>query len=212
MYVHNSENKPPPRKRRRDAPRVRQRAILESAARLICAKGYDGTSIQEIADACELTKAGLYHHFRSKEDLLAAITEYGMDLFEDEVLAQVSSIADPVERLKACMAKNIELVTRGSSHEVMVILHDHTSLHGAALTRINMRKKAYVRFLEDGFREAAKLGLVRPVDPTVAAFSFLGMVLWLYKWFRVDGRLTDQQVSDAMVDLLFGGLTKGDAS
>ena len=51
----------------------RHRAILETAARVICEKGYEGASIQDIAEACGLTKAGLYHHIRSKEHLLLEI-------------------------------------------------------------------------------------------------------------------------------------------
>lgn len=181
--------------------------MFETAARLICERGYDGTSIQEIADACGMTKAGLYHHIGSKEDLLAAIMSYGMDLFETEVLAHVRGIEDPVERLKACMARNIGLVTRGTIKEVTIILHEHATLHGAAGRKINARKKTYVRFLEQGFREAVRKKRIRPVNPTIAAFGFLGMVLWTYKWFRPDGALSERQVADGMVDLLFTGLS-----
>jgi AcrR family transcriptional regulator len=184
----------------------RYRAILETAARVICLKGYEGTSMQEIAQACELTKAGLYHHIQSKENLLLAIMDYGMDLFEEQVLSQVSSIPDPVERLKACMARNIKLVTRGWSKEITIILHEHATLHGTAGAHINVRKKRYVRFLEESFQEAIDKGLIRPVNPKVAAFSFLGMVLWIYKWFQPDGKLTDEELAEGMIDILFTGL------
>ena len=195
------------RRRRDDGDGTeRYRAILETSARVICLKGYEGTSMQEIAQACELTKAGLYHHIQSKENLLLAIMDYGMDLFEEQVLSQVSSIPDPVLRLKACMARNIKLVTRGWSKEITIILHEHATLHGPAAAQINVRKKRYVRFLEESFQEAIDKGLIRPVNPQVAAFSFLGMVLWIYKWFKPDGKLTDEEVAEGMVDLLFTGL------
>jgi len=184
----------------------RHQAILESAARVICAKGYDGATIQEIADACGLTKAGLYHHIQSKENLLAEIMFYGMDLFEAEVLAHVEGIEDPVLRLMACMDRNIKMVTRGKCKEVTVILHEHATLTGDAGKRINARKKKYVTFLERGFEEAIARGRIRPVSPTVAAYSFLGMVLWTYKWFRPDGKLSDERVAADMIDLLFTGL------
>ena len=184
----------------------RRRAILEAAARVICAKGYEGASIQQIADACGLTKAGLYHHVQSKENLLYEIMSYGMDLFEEQVLSQVRSIPDPVERLRACMERNIKLVTRGWSKEITIILHEHATLTGPSGERINARKKKYVRFLEKSFAEAVLQGRIRPVNPKVAAFSFLGMVLWLYKWFRPDGELSDDQIAEDMIDLLFAGL------
>ena len=184
----------------------RYQAILESAARVICARGYDGASMQEIAEACGMTKAGLYHHIETKEKLLLAIMNYGMDLFEDQVIAKVIDIADPVERLKACMAKNIKLVTSGSSKEVTIILHEHNTLTGHAGREINARKKKYVRFLESAIAEAIRRGQIRRVDSTLAAFAFLGSVLWTYKWFRHDGVLSEEQVAGGMVDLFFRGL------
>jgi AcrR family transcriptional regulator len=190
--------------RSNESERLRQ--ILERAARIICQQGFEATSMQEIADACGLTKAGLYHHIRTKDALLLAIMNYGMDLFEELVIDRVSGIADPLERLRATMARNVELVTQDSSKEVTIILHEHQTLTGAAQLEINARKKRYVSFLESALREAIERGQIRPVDPTLAAFSFLGVVLWTYKWYRVNGRITPQQLADGMIDLFFDGL------
>jgi AcrR family transcriptional regulator len=187
-----------------ESPKLRR--ILERAARLIFEKGYEGASMQDIADACGLTKAGLYHHVATKEALLIAIMEYGLDLFEEVVLARVEHIRDPLERLKKTMACNIELVTQDSSKEVTIILHEHQTLTGAAEKKINARKKRYVRFLEDAFDQAMAAGQVRKVDPTIASFSFLGTVLWTYKWYKADGRISPQQLCDGTIDLFFNGL------
>jgi AcrR family transcriptional regulator len=183
----------------------RLRSILETAARLIYARGYEGTSMQDIADACGMTKAGLYHHIATKEALLLAIMHYGMDLFEEVVLERVKGIEDPLERLRATMARNIELVTH-ETKEVTIILHEHQTLTGDAQKAINARKKNYVRFLEDSFREAIANGRIRAVDPTIATFSLLGTVLWTFKWYRPDGKLTPQQLTDGMIDVFFRGL------
>ncbi len=162
--------------------------------------------MQDIADACGLTKAGLYHHVATKEALLIAIMEYGMDLFEEVVLARVEHIRDPLERLRKTMAHNIELVLTDSSKEVTIIRHEHQTLIGEAQKKINGRKKRYVRFLEDAFKQAMAAGQIRTVDPTLASFSFLGSVLWTYKWYRPDGRLSSQQLTDGTIDLFFNGL------
>ncbi|MET0402756.1 MAG: TetR/AcrR family transcriptional regulator [Cystobacter sp.] len=187
----------------------RYRTILETAARLICERGYEGTSMQEIAAACQMTKAGLYHHVQNKEQLLFDVMSYGMGAFEHEVLDKVRDLPDPVERLRECMRLNIGLVTGeagGCSKEVIIILHEHNTLTGEGRASIDQRKKRYVRFLEDSFAEAVRSGRIRPVQPTVAAFSFLGMILWIYKWFQPEGRLTGAQVAQDMMDLLFTGL------
>ncbi len=164
--------------------------------------------MQDIADACGLTKAGLYHHVATKEALLVAIMEYGMDLFEEMVLARVEHITDPLQRLRRTMACNIDLVTQDASKEVTIILHEHQTLTGPAQKKINARKKRYVRFLEASFRDAMAAGQIRTVDPTLASFALLGTVLWTYKWYRPDGRLSPQQLADGMIDLFFGGLAR----
>lgn len=189
-----------------DIHKERHRRVLETAARLIREKGYEAASVQDIADACGLTKAGLYYYIRSKEDLLLEIMSYGMDIFEERVLLPVLAIADPVERLKACMERNIQLVTEERSREVTIILHEHETLTGAARQQINARKKRYVHVLESTFEEAMREGRIRRVEPTVAAFSFLGMILWLYKWYRPDGKIPPPELAREMQDLFFGGL------
>ncbi len=187
-------------------PKDRRREILESAARLICEKGYNGTSLRDISEACGLTKAGLYHYSRSKEHLLIEIMNYGMDIFEEQVLYQVMPISDPVERLRACMRKNVHLVTDDRTKEVTIILHEHATLTGEARAHINARKKRYVRFLESSFTEAMRDGQLRVVNPTVAAFSFLGQVLWIYKWYRADGAIGADELAAEMERLFFDGL------
>ncbi|MEE8525800.1 MAG: TetR/AcrR family transcriptional regulator [Thermoanaerobaculia bacterium] len=187
-------------------PQDRRRQILETAARLICERGYQGTSLRDIASACGLTKAGLYHHCRSKEHLLLEIMNYGMDLFEEQVLYKVMPIEDPVERLRACMHDNVLLVTEGRNKEITIILHEHDTLTGDSRAHIDTRKKRYVRFLEGSFAEAVRNGQLRKVHPKVAAFSFLGQVLWIYKWFRADGEIPAERLATEMVELFFDGL------
>jgi len=129
-----------------------------------------------------------------------------MDVFEEQVLAQVIAIPDPLARLRACMDRNILLVTHGWSKEVTIILHEHATLTGEARTHINARKRRYVHFLESSFAEAVRAKKIRAVNPKVAAFAFLGMVLWIYKWFRPDGAISAEDLSKDMQDLFFGGL------
>ena len=197
---------------REPAGAQRLQVILETAAQLICRQGYERTSMQQIADACDLTKAGLYHHVRSKEHLLLEIMSYGMDVFDEQVLMPVSSIADPVRRLEECMRRHILLVTRGRDKEITIILHEHDTLTGAPQATINARKKHYVRFLESSFREAIRAGRFREVDPKVAAFSFLGTINWIYKWFQPDGAISGDRLAAEMPDLFFGGLRPGAAA
>ena len=128
------------------------------------------------------------------------------DLFEQEVLIPAQNVQDPLERLRVCMERNIKLVTGGRSKEVLIILHEHATLTGEAKAHINARKKNYVHLLEQSFREAMARGQIRRVEPRVAAFAFLGQVLWIYKWFHPNAGLTEEEVCSGLMDLFFTGL------
>jgi AcrR family transcriptional regulator len=200
---------PVKRKRiRLDRP-TRQAQIFEAAARLFCERGFEGASMGDLSDALGLTKAGVYHHIGSKEELLYGIMAYGMEMFERKVLKDVETIADPLERLKATIRGHVLLVTRDRPKEVTVILHESNALRGRYRDRINARKRRYIRFLEKTFRELVASGVARRIDPAVAAYMMLGMINWIYQWYRPDGRLSEQELADRLVDLLLHGVLKG---
>lgn len=185
---------------------TRRAQIYETAARVFTEKGYEKASMGDIALAMGMTKAGVYHHIDSKEELLAAIISYGMELFERQVLEKVADIHDPLDRLRATVRGHLLLVLRDRPREVTVILHESGSLPTAARQKINARKKRYIRFLERTIRELVMRKIARRVDPAVAAFALLGMVNWTYQWYRSGGRLSEEDLADAMTDFYLRGL------
>jgi AcrR family transcriptional regulator len=185
---------------------TRQGQILEVAARVFCERGYEATSMGDVAAAVGMTKAGIYHHIAGKEDLLAAIMNYGMDLFEEKVLRRTEKIADPLERLTATLEGHLLLVLRDRPKEVTVILHEGGSLPAAARKALDARKKRYIRFLEKTLRELVMRKVARRVDPTVAAFALLGMVNWTYQWYRRGGRLTEERLAKEMTRMFLHGV------
>ena len=194
-----------PRAARLDHP-ARQAQIYETAARVFCEKGYEKASMGDIAESLGMTKAGVYHHIESKEELLFAIISYGMDLFEEQVLDRVTGIRDPLDRLRATLRAHLLLVLRDRPKEVTVILHETSALPAAARARVNARKKRYIRFLEKTIREMVMRKQARRVDPSIAAFALLGMVNWTYQWYRKGGRLGETELADAMTDFYLRGL------
>ncbi|MEO8027077.1 MAG: TetR/AcrR family transcriptional regulator, partial [Bryobacteraceae bacterium] len=92
---------------------LRLAGIYQSAAEMICRNGYDAATLGEIARAAGLAKAGLYHYFPSKEELLFGIVSHAMDRIEAEVVDEVREIADPKERLRALTANYVRLIVNG---------------------------------------------------------------------------------------------------
>lgn len=182
--------------------------ILATAARLFHERGFEGTSIQEVAEACGLTKAGLYHHIRSKEDLLVEILTAGLDLFEIEVVIPVLRLHDPQARLRAWILGHVRLINQPGYREATLLLHEPIRLPVPVQARVQGRQRRLVRQLEGLVRDALLARGATGVDPKVAAFGMLGMVLWTSRWFRRDGPLSCERVAQELADLYLGGLLR----
>ena len=193
-------------------PRVdhqtREEQIYEAAARLICEKGFGQSSMSDIAEAMGMTKAGIYHHIDSKEDLLFRIMMYGMDLFEEKVRDRVVDIRDPVERLRAAIRAHVLLYTRDRPKEITVVLNEGYVLHSHQQERVNERKRDYLQFLQNAIKEVIEAGKAEPIDPKLAALALLGMINWMYRWYRPDGRLRDTEIAESITDFFLRGLLK----
>ncbi len=187
--------------------RGKLREICRIAARVFYEKGYDGASMQEIAKAVGLTKAGLYHHVRSKDRLLYEIMNYGMDILGETVLQKVKDIQDPREKLRQTIIGHIDLIVRARDLEITVILHENRSLKGALRKKINARKREYIHYLEGLIAQVQEQPGATPLlSPPLAAFALLGMVNWLYQWFRPEGPTKQNELTETYVDFFFRGL------
>jgi len=183
------------------------RKICRTAARVFFEKGYDGASMQDIAKAVGLTKAGLYHHVGSKDRLLFEIMNYGMDILDDTVLRNVRNIADPRERLHRAIIGHIDLIVRARDREITVILHENRSLKGALRKKINSRKKDYIQFLEETVAQVQAQGAGNPlVSPRIGAFALLGMINWIYQWYDAEGPIKQNELAQTFADFFFRGL------
>jgi len=185
--------------------------ILRTAARLFQQRGYDATSMNDVAAALKLSKGGLYHHFQSKDEILFEIMDHAMEITQERVINPVRSIADPEERLRALIRLHIEVVLSPRDREITVMLHENHPLPPSLRKRINARKKDYIHFLESLLDEVQK----QPqrtryasghVSPRAAAFALLGMINWIYQWYKPEGELQAQTLIPQFTELVFGGI------
>ena len=183
------------------------REICRVAARVFYEKGYDGASMQDIAAAVGLTKAGLYHHVGSKDRLLFEIMNYGMDILDENVIQKVKGVADARERLRQTIIGHIDLIVRARDQEITVILHENRSLRGALRKKINTRKRAYIQLLEEMIAKAQEQAGAPPlISPRLGAFALLGMINWLYQWYRPEGAIKQNELAQAYAEFFFRGL------
>jgi AcrR family transcriptional regulator len=197
-----------------DMPHVsdRQRQIYIEAARLFVAKGFSATSMSDIAEAVQITKAGLYHFVESKEELLFTIMNYSMDRLYLDVVEPARAVEDPLERLKVIIrnhALNVGRVTLESGSPLSIVVDEPQGLSPQNRKAIDQRKRGYFDLLRGTLKDLQADGrLSAEADPTVVAFSIIGMIMWIARWRRSDGKFTLEQVADEILRLTLTGIIK----
>ena len=159
-------------------PQRRRIEICRTAAQIFRDRGYDATSVSDIARALGITKAGLYHYFESKEALLFEITSYGLDRVRDEVILPARAVRDPEARLRQMVMRHARIATQGRG-AIAQIVDEVRALPPPARKRVEERMRAYVDLVRETLVELRSAGRLRDVDPTVATFSVIGTIPWL---------------------------------
>jgi AcrR family transcriptional regulator len=178
--------------------------ILSVAGRLISQKGFKGTSLQKISDEVGLHKSSLFHYFRNKEELLLRILEHSTD----EVSAELGKILEgqtiePEEKLKRAIDNHLTLLSKNFDR-VNVYLNQIGNLSKKNQKIYLKKRKRYEKDLEKIVVEMGKKGYFKGLDRKIVTLGLLGMLNWVAKWFKSDGRLTIQEVSHTF----YGMLTK----
>ena len=179
--------------------------MCRTAAQLFRDRGYDATSVSDVARALGMTKAGLYHHFDSKEALLFEIMMYGLDRVKEDVIVPARAIRDPEQRLREMITRHARIATRGQG-AIAHLGDEIRALPPPGRRQIEQRMRVYFDLIRNTIIELKAAGRLRNVDPTVATFSLLGMILWLPRWFRQGGRLDQEAVAQTIADFALGGL------
>ena len=180
--------------------------ILRAAARLFQQQGYDATSMNDVASALRLSKGGLYHHFQSKDEILFHILSHAMDITEERVINVVRKVEGAEERLRTLIRLHIEVVLSAEDREITVMLHENHPLPPALRRKINGRKKDYVHFVENLIADVHRQrGSSSPVTPRAAAFALLGMINWIYQWYKPEGALTGADIVRQYTEIFLRG-------
>ncbi len=181
--------------------------VYRTAAQIILQKGYDATSVSDIATALGITKAGLYHYISGKTQLLFDIMRFGLDELDREVVRPALAIADPEARLRFMIVTHATIVTRGLG-AVTILVDEARALTPAQHRKVTRWKRAYLDLLRGTLEDIKAAGKLREVDPTVAAFSILGMVNWMSRWYQPEGRMSVGEIAQQIADMAMHGLLR----
>ncbi|CAM2151635.1 TetR/AcrR family transcriptional regulator [Pararobbsia alpina] len=183
---------------------IQREKILEQAAHLFARGGYPGTSMNDVADACGISKPALYHYVRDKYQLLVHICEHHIERLE-AVVDEVAELGlEPEPRLRTLVRRFVDEYS-DAQDEHRVLTEDVKFLNEEDHNRILAGERRVVAYLAQTVAalrpEVGEAKLSKPL--TMLLF---GMINWMFTWLKPDGELDHAAMAPIVVDLFLGGL------
>jgi AcrR family transcriptional regulator len=197
----------PPR-RTRGRPGYDQDTVLRRAIDLFNIQGYDATSINDIAGALGITKSAIYHHFDSKETILAAALDEALEGLSAAVDAAAHATRDEraSDRLQATIEAAVRiLVAHLPAVTLLLRVRGNSPLEQSALERRRRIDEQLATVVQQAVAEGDLRG---DVDPEVISRLVFGMVNSLVDWYRPDGSIAPDTLAAAVSGILFQGLRR----
>lgn len=181
-----------------DTPRGK---LLSAAGRLFRERGYERTTVRDIAAAVGIQSGSLFHHFASKEDILKAVMIDVIRFNTERMTAALAAARDPQARLRALIACELESIVGDTREAMAVLVHCWDSLSKDRQVEVLALRKVYEALWLDALQDAAKHALIR-VDPFVLRRLIAGMISWSNTWFDPRGPMSFDELVDTVLQLV----------
>ena len=191
---------------RRGRPGHDQPAVLRAAIDLFNRKGYDATSIGDVAEELGVTKSAVYHHVASKDALLAEALDEALVELEAVVADALAADGSAYDRLRDVVRRSVEvLVAHQPAVTLLLRVHGNSPTELAALER---RRRIDAQLAALVGQSATEGALRDDLDPDVVSRLLFGMINSLVEWYRPSGPVDVAQVADAVTAIAFEGLAR----
>jgi TetR/AcrR family transcriptional regulator len=178
--------------------------IMAAAAALFAGRGYTATTMSQVAAACGVSKATLYHYVSDKHQLLASITAGHVARLE-ALVADVRALKlEPEAHLRTLIDRFMQAYAH-AQHEHRVLTEDVKFLAEAERTEVVQAQRRVVAAFAEAVI-AVRPSLAGSELATPLAMLLFGMMNWTFTWLRPGGALTHQALAPLVSELFLGGL------
>ncbi|MGD0243109.1 MAG: TetR/AcrR family transcriptional regulator [Streptosporangiaceae bacterium] len=197
--------RPAPASGRRGRPGYDLATLLPVAVDLFNERGYDGTSMRDLAVRLGIAKSAIYHHVASKEELLSLALDRALGGLSKVVSRARALPAPAIERLEYLVRGSVEVLQEESPYVTLLLrVRGNTEVERAALEQ----RRTFDRFVAELVADAVRDGDIRPdADATLTARLLFGLVNSIVEWYRPDRRTA--ALADQVCAMAFDGLRAG---
>lgn len=182
----------------------RKEAILDHASALFARKGFLGTSVMDIAQACGASKSLLYHYYPSKEDVLVGVMSSHVDVLLEDVREVLALDLAPAAGLNDLLHRFMRHYV-GAADRQKVLLNELDSLPSADRRRIVAKQREIVEAVQGLLVRAHPEALADPAAARAKTMLVFGMINWTSNWFDPSGKLTHAQIADMAFEMAMTG-------
>lgn len=179
--------------------RNRRADLIRVSARLFREKGFDGTTVRDIADAVGMRSGSPFYHFKTKQDILAAVMEEGLVAGLNDSERIIASDLAPRDKFRALVRSHLETVLAEGHDFIPVLLYEWRALSPELQARIIDLKDKYDARWQQVLAELREAGLIRS-DSKVVRLLMFGAVNYTAQWFKPGKGLTIDQLADEAVE------------
>jgi TetR/AcrR family transcriptional regulator, cholesterol catabolism regulator len=183
--------------------------ISKIATEVFGEKGYRASSIQDVAQRANISKAGIYHYFKSKEEILANILIKNSDNFLDKLRNRVKQSEDqglsPEESFKKLIETYANHINSDKNRR-LVVLRDRHQLSGKYKKELFRKEEAIFRLIRKELRKIQNLD--ENINQNTITFLLISMSHWLGYWFREEKSLSLEDLIDQNIKVVFHGMLK----
>lgn len=184
-------------------PETARGRLLAAAAGLFRVKGYAGTTVRDIAHALGIQSGSLFHHFSSKEDILFAVMQSVIAAMHDDLIAALDAADTPRARIRALIAVELAYLHGPAADATSVLFHDWRALSPERQAPLLQGRNAYFALWDHTLEQARAAG-VTTLEPELLRQFLHGALAWTSFWYRPDGGLTLDALTDRAVVLALG--------
>jgi len=173
----------------------RRGQLIRESARLFREKGYDATSVRDIAAATGLQSGSWVYHFKTKQDILTAVMEEGLQQALERIEAIAREELSPREHFRALVRTHLDTLLAPGQDFIPVLLYDWRSLDEQGRERVIALQKRYEKVWDDVMRRLRRSG-DWAMPTRIDRLLMFGALNWIVQWYRPRGPLGVAQLVD----------------